>query len=267
MKKIFIFTLCLITVFACKKEGGSGKQLYLDKIFIDDLLSEEYTYSSDMKVIRRNYYSTGSGTSQFSGFRIYDYEDGLISGVWQFSKDGALVDKKVILYSDSKNITRIDYYGNDDEMDSYKLLQYDNNQLSKMIVYNTNPIKKAGEWHISWNAQNRMATLKRYWISLGNLILSDSVHFSWSNKTVPDHWQLYEELMLEFPADKSLECMFADSFYYYISGGPPIISTHTFTQKTYNGQGYLTSQEYKIEGSNGLGPININYNLKYEYIE
>jgi hypothetical protein len=267
MKKSLLFALCLVAFFACKKEGGSGKQLYLDKIFTDDLLSEEFIYSSDMKVIRKNYYGTSSGSSKFSSFRVYDYEDGLISGVLQYSKDGELNDKKVIMYNNSKKISRVDYYYNDDEMDYYGVFDYDNNQLKKMILYSANPVKKTGEWQFGWDAQNRVVSVKRYWMSLGNLILSDSVRFSWSNKTVPEHWQFYEELMLEFPADKSIECMFADSYYYYISGGPPITSTNTFTQKTYNGQGYLTAQQYKIEGSNGLGPINVTYNLKYEYIE
>jgi hypothetical protein len=267
MKKSLLFALCLVAFFACKKEGGSGKQLYLGKIFSNDLLSEEYLYSSDMKVIRRNYYNTSGGSSQFSSFRIFEYEDGLMSRVLHYSQDGELNNKKVIMYNDSKKVTRVDYYGSDDEIDSYGLFQYNNNQLEKIITYTTNPVKKSGEWHFSWNGQNRIASLKRYWISSGNLILSDSVHFAWSGKTVPDHWQLYEELMLEFPADKTIEGMFADSYYYYISNAPPIISTHTFTQKIYNGQGYLTAQHYNIAGSNGLGPINMDYNLKYEYIE
>jgi hypothetical protein len=267
MKKVMLFTLCLFILFACKKEGGGGKKLYLSKIYTNDLLSEEYTYSSDMKVIKRNYYNTNMGVSQLGQFRVYEYSDGLISKVYQYSKEGVLYDRKDISYNDAKKISRVDYYGNNSDLDNYSTFQYYNNQLTKVILYSANPVKKAGEWQYNWNADNKLVSLRRYWVSIGTMYLSDSVEFSWSNKPLPGHWQLYEQMMLEFPIDRSMECMETDSFYYYYSGGPPIISDHTFTQKTYNNKGYLTSQQYKLQVNNGLGITTTNYNLKYEYIE
>lgn len=95
-KSILIIIFALIYV-GCKKDGGSGKQLYLSKVFINDLLSEEYIYSSDMKVVRRNYYSTNQGQSKFASFRLYEYENGLISRMLEYDKDGQLNNKKTIL--------------------------------------------------------------------------------------------------------------------------------------------------------------------------
>lgn len=268
MKKILIICLCLLAAFACKKEGGSGKQLYLSKVFINDLLSEEYIYSSDMKVVRRNYYGTGSGQSVFGGFRIYEHENGMLSKLLRYSKDGALVYKKEFSYDASKKLTRVDNFSNDGEADGYHLYQYDDNQqLSKVVLYSAPPTKKAGEWFFVFDAQNNPVSIRRYYMSLGNPILFDSAHFTQTSKTIPAHWQLYEEMFQEFNAENTIETMTADSYYYYMSGGPPLKSTHTFTDKKYNGQGYLTSQHYKIEADNGLGITTINYNLKYEYIE
>lgn len=266
MKKYFI--ICLIWMFACKKEGGSGKQLYLSKIFVNELLAEEYIYSSDMNPVRKNFYNTGSGQSVFGGFRLYEYEDGMISKVLQFNKDSDLSDKKELKYNEAKKITRLDKFGNDETLDGYSTFEYDNNKLSKMINYSVNPVKKTGEWQFTVDAQNNVVSLRRYFVSSGNLIFNDSVHFTWSNKTSPAHWRLYEQLIFEFPVERTIESLFADSLYYYMIGTPPITALHTFTQKAFNAQGYIISQQYKLEGSNFLGgTTTTNYNLKYEYVE
>src|SRR5687767_3348290 len=103
MKKILI-PLALLLIAGCKKDGGSGKQLYLGKVFINDLLSEEYIYSTDKKAVRRNYYNISQGQSKFGGFRLYEYENGLISRMLQYNKEGELFNKKTILYDGSKKI-------------------------------------------------------------------------------------------------------------------------------------------------------------------
>jgi hypothetical protein len=268
MKTSLFVYLCLMSMLACKKEGGSGKQLYLSKVFVNDLLSEEYIYSSDMHAIRRNSYSTGGGQSTFFSFRIYEYENGLLSKMLRYSKEGNLSEKRELSYDASNKIKRIDNFGNDEVLDGYGVFEYDNNQQLSKIIFNSGPpTKKTGEWQVKYDAQNNLLSLKRYYLSLGNLILFDSVQFTHADKAIPAHWQLYEELLQEFPAEKTIEFITADSMYYYLAGGPPVRITTTISGKTYNGQGYLISQQYKQESDNGLGTTTFNYNLKYEYIE
>lgn len=159
-------------------------------------------------------------------------------------------------------------FGNDEDLDWYTLYQYDNNQqLSKAIVYYANPVQKTNEWHFKFNAQNNLVSIKRHYMSMGNPVLGDSASFVYTDKTLPAHWQLYEEFMYEFPIDKTLVCMLATSFFHHNIAVGLSQSTHTFTQKNYNSQGYLTSQQYKLEAKNGLETTTTNYNLKYQYIE
>jgi hypothetical protein len=268
MRTGILIIIIAMLIAGCKKDGGSGKQLYLGKVFINDLLSEEYIYSTDKKAVRRNYYNISQGQSKFGGFRLYEYENGLISRMLQYNKEGELFNKKTILYDGSKKITRVDEFGSDENLDWYYMFQYDNNQqLSKVIPYSPNPAKKQGEWLFQYNGQNNLVSLKRYYMSNGDLFLSDSAHFTNSDKSMPAHWQLYEELMIDFPSDKTLECMLAGTFYYHNLALGPTKTNHTFTQKAYNGQGYLTAQQYKLEADVGMGITTTNYNLKYEYIE
>ena len=261
--------MIILLCTTCKKNGGgSAKPLYLSKVFINDLLSEEYIYSSDMNAVRRNGYNTSGGQSTFAGFRLYEYENGLMRSMLQYNKDSELSNRYDILYDGSEKITRVNMLGADGVIDYYWLYEYDNNQqLSKMVTYTPNPTKKQGEWQLKYNTPNNLVSIKRYYLSLGNMILNDSATFTYADKTIPAHWQLFEELMVEFPGDKTLLCIPATSYYYYLAGGPPTKSNHTFSQKTYNGHGYLTSQQYKLEVDNGLGTTTTNYNLKYEYIE
>lgn len=267
MKKYITIAVVIITVFACKKEGGSGKPLYLSKVFTDDLLSEEYIYSTDKKVIRRNMYSTNTGQSKLYAFRLYEYDDDKISTMRSYNDDGVLADKRVLTYNGAGNVSRMDTYGKDEVLDYYYIFEYSNSQLSKIIGYAASPVKKTAEWLFAWNAQNKMHSIKRYWLNSGIVYLSDSAVFDWSDKTMPAHWQLFESLMINFPIDNTLLFMFADSYYYYYVNAPPTFGTHYLTQKTYNSRGYLVSQNYNLDGNNGLGPVIINHSYKYEYIE
>jgi hypothetical protein len=269
MKKGILIILIAFLYLSCKKDGGSGKPLYLSKVFTNDLLSEEYIYSTDKKAVRRNKYSTGGGQSNFAGFRIYEYENDLMNRMLQYNKEGNLINKMTFLYDGLKKVTRFDIFGNDESLDWYYMFEYDNNQqLSKMTGYSPNPVKKQGEWLFQYNEQSNLVSMKRYYFSNGTPVLSDSAVFTYADKTMPAHWQFYEELMYDFPTERTLESILATSFYYHNLAVGPIKTTHTFTQKTYNGQGYLVSQQYKLDADAGLGTTTTtNYNLKYEYIE
>lgn len=268
MRKILLIMLIVAIYVACKKDGGgSGKKRYLSKVFVNDLLSEEFIYSSDKKAIRRNRYNTSGGTSVFAQFRIYEYENGVLTRMLQYNKEGELADKKVLSYNASNKIARLDLYGKDELLDWYYTYEYDNNQqVSKVNSYSLNPVKKQGEKIFQYSPGNILVSLRRYYLSLGNMVLSDSAHFS-SDRSIPDHWDFYEELMVDFPADRTLEGIVANNYFYHELAVGPSKTTHAFTQKTYNNQGYLVSQQYKSDVDAGMGIVTTNYNLKYEYIE
>ena len=267
MKIIYSLLLTAVVALACKKDGGSGKKLYLGKVYSNDLLSEEYIYSSDKKAIRRNRYTTHSGVSNFAGFRLYEYENDLITRVLAYNKDGVLIDKTNISYNAAGKITRLDLYGNNEMLDYYYIWEYNNQELSKIVGYSPNPTKKQGEWLVENNTHNSVVSFRRYYVSSGNLYLSDSAYFTYADKKIPDHWQFYEELMYDFPIDITLESIFSTSVKYHNIAVGPYKATYTFSEKTYNGQGYLISQHYKLEADAGLGVTATNLNMKYEYIE
>ena len=254
-------------IAGCKKDGGSGKQLYLGKVFFNNLLAEEYIYSSDKKPIRRNYYGTSQGQSTFLGFRLYEYTNGLITTALQYNKDNQLSSRYGLTYNASKQVSRIDAYGTDAVIDNYLTFEYDNNQLSKVNVYTTGPVKKNGERFFKYDANGNLLSMRRYYLSGPTWILFDSATLTNGNKPLPAHWGYYEMFLNDFPYEKTLLEIPAESMFYYLAGGPPTKSNHTYTQKVYNGAGYLVSQHYKVEGDNGITITTADYELKYEYIE
>src|SRR5688500_13680239 len=180
MKKIIIIICAFIFVLACKKNGGSGKQLLLSKVYSNNLLAMEYTYSLDKKPVRRDIYGTSQGQSVFAGFRLYKYENGLLREVLFYNKDNKLSDKHIVTHDASGNVTRIDRYGAGEEISYYSVFQYDNGEhLSKMINYTTDPVKKNGEWQFEYDGQGQIISLRRYVQNMASLTLFDSAHFTY----------------------------------------------------------------------------------------
>jgi hypothetical protein len=267
MKKILIPLVLLIMVGACKKDGSSDKKMLLSKVFSNNLLAEEYIYSSDKKPIRRNIYSTGQGQSTFQGFRLYEYANDLITTTLQYNKDNQLSFRYGLTYNASKQVSRIDAYGSDAVIDYYYTFEYENNQLSKVNAYTTAPIKKTGEHFVKYDANGNLLSMKRYWLNGNTWTLFDSVTLTNGNKPLPSHWSYYEMALIYFPNEKTFLEIPAESMYYYVAGGPPLKSNHTWSQKVYNGAGYLVSQHYKIEVDDAISITTYDYDLKYEYIE
>lgn len=263
-----ILIIIIVFLFAgCKKEGGSGKQLYLSKVFSNNLLAEEYIYSSDKKPIRRNSYSTSQGQSTYFGFRLYEYTDGLLTTELQYNKDNQLTGRHGLTYNASKQISRLDTYGTDDVIDNYLTFEYENNQVSKVNVYTTGPVKKNGERFLKYDANGNLLSIRRYYLSGPTLILFDSATLTYGNKSLPSYWSYYEMFLSDFPYEKTFMEIPAESMFYYLAGGPPFKSNHTYSQKVYNGAGYLVSQHYKLEADNAITITTADYKLKYEYIE
>lgn len=268
MRNIFFFAICVIAMCACKKDSGSGggKPLYLHKVFIDEMLTEEYIYTTDKKISRYNIYSTNLGQSNLSAFRLYEYTGDRITEMKQYNKDGALNSRRVIKYNDAGNPTRVDHYSNtEDDIAFYYVFQYSNGLLTKIQNYQP-PAQASGNTINTYDAQNRLHTRKRYTTSSGSTILLDSAEFSWSNKDMPDHWHFYESMMLSFPTERTLQLMFADSIYTYVPNTPPILTNFTLSQKKYNDRGYLESQQVHVK-SVAFTTAEQTFNLKYEYIE
>jgi hypothetical protein len=267
MKKILIPFALLTIAGACKKDGSSDKNMLLSKVFINNLLSEEYMYSSDKKPVRRNHYFTNQGQSSFAGFRLYEYTNGLITTELEYNKDNQLTGRTGITYNASNQISRMDTYGSDAVIDYYTTFEYENNRLSKVNAYSTGPVKKTGERFFKFDANGNLISIRRYWLNGNSWALSDSVTLTYGNKPLPAHWKYYEMTLQEFPYEKTFSEIPATSFYYYVAGGPPLKSNHTYTQKVYNGAGYLVSQHYRIDVDNAINITTYDYDLKYEYIE
>ena len=267
MKKILIPLALLIMLGACKKDGSSDKKMLLSKVFSNNLLAEEYIYSSDKKPIRRNMYSTHQGQSTFYGFRLYEYTDGLMTMELQYNKDNQLYARYGLSYNASKQISRIDSYGTDAVIDNYLTYEYENSQVSKVNVYTTGPVKKNGERFLKYDANGNLTSIRRYYLSGPTWILFDSATMTYGNKSLPSHWNYYEMLLTDFPAEKTFLEIPAQTMFYYLAGGPPTKSNHTWSQKVYNGAGYLVSQHYKLEADNAITITTFDYDFKYEYIE
>lgn len=266
--KTFLFIVAgALVFFSCKKDGGSGKKMMLSKVFIDNLLSEEYIYSADKKPLRRNSYSTSLGQSTFAGFRLYGYTNGQLTEKLQYNKFNQLSAKHVLSYNASNQLSRIDAYGADDEIDLYFLFEYGaDQQISQINTYSVAPVKKSGELLLEYDPDGNLLSFKRYYLS-GTWILFDSTTFTAADRSLPDHWDYYEMYPLDFPVEKTFLQMPAASMHYYLAGGPPSKSNHTYSNKVYNSAGYLTSQHYKLEADNAITITTFDYELRYEYVE
>lgn len=266
MKKILVPLVLVAVLGACKKDGSPAKKMYLSKVFENNLLSVEYLYSSDMKPIRRNWYNTSQGQSVYGGFKLYEYTNGQMTKVLSYNKNDQLSSREGISYNASKQISRIDFYGNDDVIDNYFLYVYENGRLTEINGYSAAPVKKTNETFFKHDPKGNVISIRRYYLLSSNWILNDSMTIA-PGKELPSHWQYYEMDPFEFPFERTFLHMHAESMYYYVAGAPPIKSDHTYTQKLYNGAGCLTAQHYKIVVDNAVTISTIDTDLKYEYIE
>ncbi len=72
---------------------------------------------------------------------------------------------------------------------------------------------------------------------------------------------------VHFPGENGFLQMTAETVFYYMAGGPPTKNNQYYTDKVYNGQGYLVSQHYRIDVDNAINITSYDFDLRYEYIE
>jgi YD repeat-containing protein len=138
----FILVILFPLVFAaCKKDGSksSSGKLLLSKIITDGLLTNEFIYSIEGKLVRTNFYNTGSGLSKLSYHFMYEHNaDGTRKQDIQYNGTMAIV-KRVYTYNGAGKVSRIDVAvknttgDNIDDADYFEVFEYDNNgQLTKL---------------------------------------------------------------------------------------------------------------------------------------
>lgn len=71
MKKIFVFTIIVLFLGACKKSGSpsSPKEIQLAKVFVDDKLESEFIFNSDKQLKEERYFKN----NDLSGVTKYTY--------------------------------------------------------------------------------------------------------------------------------------------------------------------------------------------------
>lgn len=273
MKTFFFYVTLVMLLFACKKDKNSNyRPERLSKVFNDGLLEIEYFYTSDKKPLRRNYYTVNNGTSTYSGFRIYEYNnDDLLETMTEFSKNNNFVNKYRITYDISKRPTRMDDLANDNSIQFYHVYDYNaQGDLSKFSIFNYGSSKKTVDAFYTYDAQRKLTKLVRYTISGTTSIKFDSSTYSFSNKKLPSDWNYFEAyLFASLPnGDRTFMDMVCDSSMYYYVDAPPLISNAVFSGKQYNGNGNLIRQHFNYKSNNAFGVITTtDSDRTYEYIE
>lgn len=274
MRQLTFISIFLIAVFAassCKKDKQPSKQLLLSKVFQDALLKSEYIYSSDRKPIRLNMYSTGSGQSKLSVFRLYQYTtDGLLDEITIFTAANNQFNNKYKLqYDANKRITRMDDLSSDNSVQTYYLFDYNaQGHLAKYIAYNATTSKKVGEGVYGYN-QDNLEKINRYIYSLNNPILYDSTTYVFGANKFPSHWKHFEIFLpIALPnGDRTFYEMFYESYFHYFVDAPPATTDATLSGRAYNAAGYLTQQHILLESKFLGATTSTTHDMTYEYIE
>jgi hypothetical protein len=270
MKKFLVMLLAAVSCFACKKDSSNGKQLLLSKVYEDGLLKQEYFYDVNKKPQRRNNYSTGTGQSVLSGFRLYQYAGGLPKETSEYNKDNQFTGRYVVQYDINNRPTRLDFYNNDNTLLTFYVMDY--NGDGKMAVYtatNVGTNKKTVEAQFTWDQHGHVTGVNRYKLDGNTKVKSDSTTFVFENKAFPTHWSYYELLpIIGLPnGDRTFYDMYGSSFLYYFVDAPPSITTTTYTNKTFNKDGLLTKQQITYSTTNGGAPTVNVVEKTYEYTE
>lgn len=273
MKAILIPWLLLagLLFYGCKKDKSPGKQVFLSKLFADGLLQYEYLYSIDKKPVRRNSYSTNTGQSVFSGFRLYEYSaDGLLEYITDFSKTNSFINKYSIQYDVNKRPTRMNDLAADNSIQFYYLFDYDAaGKFGAYELYNAATSKKTVSAAYSYNAGGKIAKIIRTTYQFTTPGLYDSTTFNLESFNFPPYWSYFE--MLPFVGlpngdDLFYEMLF-NSYYRYYANAPPLEYTITYSNRTYNNAGLPVKVNARyVSDDNTFPPVITNKEFTYEYI-
>lgn len=268
MKKYFC-ALLIVAAFSCKKEGsgnGSGK-LLLSKIYMNDLLQEDYTYSTEGKLIRVNYYLSGGGVSTLSTYRIYDYNsDGTVKELLHYSKDHYAVTRRVFTYNADKKVSRIDeasiFTGTDDldDFDYVEVYYYDTKGQLEQMAKRLPNFTQHSRYDYEYDDKGKLVYYEYHLMDDGAMVMKQKGQVEAGNKQLPQHWKD----LLVLPIDYSWYQLYSNKFTYtsYYSGPAGNSSVWTYLNRQYNGQGYLISEESQLES---YGAVNLN-EFRYEYV-
>jgi hypothetical protein len=277
MKQSFKITalVCVaISIFfaSCKKDKSPAKQLWLSKVFRNDLLNYELFYDADKKPLRKDNYNTSQGQSVYTGFRLYQYNtDGWVNEIADFNKNSQLIKKTTLVYNINKKVTRLDLRGDDNTLISYYLFEYNaDDNLVKYNFYNASTNKKGLEARFTYDAGGFLTKIIRQSFSNNNALLYDSSTYS-INRTLPLHWNYYEMqpvIGLPAPTGEStfFEMIIGNSFHYN-NDLPARKTTKVLSNKVNDEDGYLLSQTISTKTEEGGPPTITNAVMKYEYIQ
>jgi hypothetical protein len=267
----FLFIVLLVGFFSCKKDNdnSNNKQLYLSKVFKNGILETEIFYTPDKKPIRRNFYSTHTGSSLLSSFRIYEYNaENLLETMTEFSKNNTFINKYKIQYGANKRPARMDDLKNDNTVQYYHLFEYDGQgDLTKFTIWNDATNKQTVTATLAYS-NHKLTKFSRRTHLNNPPTLYDSSTYSFS-KDLPSHWNYFETLVFAaLPnGDRTFMDMVLDSSFYYYVDAPPSTNTATYSQKQYNAEGYLTRQHFSYIYTSWQNPPPENYDRTYEYIQ
>jgi hypothetical protein len=268
MKWVLLLLLSVVLFTACKKDKGSTNQLFLSKVFKNGLLQHEYIYGADKKPFRQNSFNTSMGQSNFARFRLYQYSAaGLLTEVTLFDKNNQFSYKYTFEYDASNHLTRMDDRADDNHIQFYYLFTYAGNNMSTYTLYNA-ANKKNVEAVLSYDGNGNPTKMIRRTFINPVPALADSATYSFEKK-LPAHWSYFEMLPiigLSLGEETFFDMICTASLYYHVDA-PPTKTDKTFSNKIYDGQGYIQKQTISTRVEY-VGPATVtNDELTYEYIK
>lgn len=270
MKKIFFVILLAAAATACRKDSsGSAKgKMLLSKIFVNDLLSNEFIYDLDGKLSRINLYVTGGGVSSLAGYYLHQYDsDGRLSERIQYSSDHAPLRRQVYTYSDQGRLSRVDEASASvaeadlDIMDFYWTYNYDvKGQLETIYNYKSNYVYINHKKYI-YDNQGLWQGWEYYIYEDSDYQLKEKFEFSPGGKPIPDHWKHF----LVVPSDFNLFRLFVPGFKVTSYWGGPTGSDliYAFENREYNSQGYVTREVMKVTSTTDFSESE----RRFEYVQ
>jgi hypothetical protein len=273
MKTIIKITAACITVVflfsSCKKDKNNDPgETTLSKMYENGKLITEFIYSPQKKMIRENNYDEVTGMLDYATAFEYNASGNMVtekqyneanklSGIVNYIRDagGKLIkhEYKSHTGSDSGKITvRVKY--------SYDLA----GRISKQSWVDLVTDKVYDARFISYYGNNNLKSVKGYNYYGGPAELKYLIEYSPASDALLPGYASHTGYIIDF---RLPEFVAAEKNYYYYNGAPIIIEIKTsFSNRKYNGKGYITEQTITRKNILPVAPDEIR-EMRYEYTD
>jgi hypothetical protein len=278
--KNLIYYLCIMTgvvivATSCKDDDDDSviqpePDFLLTRIEQNGVTRAEFSYDTDGKITRLNYYTNG----ELASYSLYEYNDQGPREVRRYQKNHSLDYKYVFTLDNFGRVIKSEHYTAQSDFEEVSSLSTFNYDPSGQLI--TKQFSSAGEpvyyrEEFTYGASHHPVKMKKtHYPNQANEYVAGLTEYTFSEKTIYDHWKDYVFLLSISGFDSFIWEMFNSGTHFkawYDDGEVNVWSQTDATEREYNSNGYLIRQVLTRQSlSNPALPPTVT-EMTYEYTE